>query len=113
MNIENSGEKHVKKPLHHAMLADNIRMLIVDQSGCGKTNLVVNLTMKYITWSWLYVITNIPGQRINDVLREQDDVTFVPPGDLSLDLFEEMSPHTLVFFDDFKLEKDPTFPSLK
>ena len=49
MNIENFGEKHVKKPLHHAMLADNIRMLIVDKSGGGKTNLVVNLTMNYIT----------------------------------------------------------------
>ena len=61
---------------------------------------------------YLYVITNTPGQGIYDVLREEEDVTFLSPGDLSLDLFEEMPPLTLVIFDDFMLEKDQTFPSL-
>ena len=112
MNIENFGDKRVKKPLHHAMLPDDIRMLIVGQSGCGKTNLVVNLAMKYIKWSHLYVITNTPSQRIYDVLRSQKDVTFLSPGDISQDIFEEMPPLTLVIFDDFMLEKDQTFPSL-
>ena len=112
MNIQNFGEQRVKKPLHHAMLPDDIRMLIVGQSGCGKTNLVVNLAMKYIKWSHLYIITNTPSQRIYDVLRMQKDVTFLSPGDISQDLFEEMPPLTLVIFDDFMLEKDQTFPSL-
>ena len=112
MNIESFGDKRVKKPLHHAMLPDDIRMLIVGQSGCGKTNLVVNLAMKYIKWSHLYVITNTPSQRIYDVLRSQKDVTFLSPGDISQDIFEEMPPLTLVIFDDFMLEKDQTFPSL-
>ena len=112
MDIENFGEKRRGKPFHHHMLPDDIRMLVVGQSGCGKTNLVVNLTMKYIKWSYQYVITNTPSQRIYDVLREEEDVTFLSPGDLSLDLFEEMPPLTLVIFDDFMLEKDQTFPSL-
>ena len=112
MNIQNFREQRVKKPLHHAMLPDDIRMLIVGQSGCGKTNLVVNLAMKYIKWSHLYIITNTPSQRIYDVLRMQKDVTFLSPGDISQDLFEEMPPLTLVIFDDFMLEKDQTFPSL-
>ena len=112
MNIQNFGEQRVKKPLHHAMLPDDIRMLIVGQSGCGKTNLVVNLAMKYIKWSHLYIITNTPSQRIYDVLCMQKDVTFLSPGDISQDLFEEMPPLTLVIFDDFMLEKDQTFPSL-
>ena len=112
MNIQNFGEQRVKKPLHHAMLPDDIRMLIVGQSGCGKTNLVVNLAMKYIKWSHLYIIINTPSQRIYDVLRMQKDVTFLSPGDISQDLFEEMPPLTLVIFDDFMLEKDQTFPSL-
>ena len=103
MDIENFGEKRRGKPFHHHMLPDDIRMLVVGQSGCGKTNLVVNLTMKYIKWSYLYVITNTPSQRIYDVLREEEDVTFLSPGDLSLDLFEEMLPLTLVIFDDFML----------
>ena len=87
-------------------------MLIVGQSGCEKTNLVVNLAMMYIKWSHLYVITNTPSQRIYDVLRSQKDVTFLSPGDISQDIFEEMPPLTLVIFDDFMLEKDQTFPSL-
>ena len=112
MDIENFGEKRRGKPFHHHMLPDDISMLVVGQSGCGKTNLVVNLTKKYIKWSYQYVITNTPSQCIYDVLREEEDVTFLSPGDLSLDLFEEMPPLTLVIFDDFMLEKDQTFPSL-
>ena len=94
MNIQNFGEKRVKKTLHHAMLPDDIRMLIVGQSGCGNTNLVVNLSMKYITWSCLYVITNTASQCIYDMLCAEEDVKFLSPGDLSLDLFEEMLPHS-------------------
>ena len=111
MNIETFGEKQVKKPLHHAMRADNKRMLIVGQSGCGKTNLVVNLTMKYITWSCLYAITNTPSQCIYDVLRAEEDVTFLSPGNLSLELIEEILMLMLIV-DDFMLEQDQTFPSL-
>ena len=111
MNLENFGEKRVKKPLHHTLLPDNIRMLIVGQFGYGKTNLVVNLTMKYITWSCLYAITNTPSQCIYDVLRAEEDVTFLSPGNISLELFEEILMLMLIF-DDFMLEQDQTFPSL-
>ena len=98
--------------MHHAMLPNDIRMLVVGQSGCGKTNLVINLAMKYIKWARLYVVTNTPGQRIYDILRAQENVYFLSPEDISQDLFDEMPPLSLVVFDDFMLEKDQTFPAL-
>ena len=91
MNLENFGEKRVKKPLHHTLLPDNIRMLIVGQFGYGKTNLVVNLTMKYITWSCLYVsISRRPKPRL---------------------IRGNATTHSGIF-DDFMLEEDQTFLSL-
>ena len=121
MDIENYGEKRRGKPFHHHMLPDDIRMLVVGQSGCGKTNLVINLVMKYIKWSKLYMVTNTPDQKIYDSLRQlpkpeskimKKNVDFLSPEDLSQEIFDDMPPLTLIVFDDFMLEKDQTFPAL-
>ena len=92
MDIEIFGEKRRGKPFHHHILPDDIRLLVVGQSGCGKTNLVINLAMKYIKWSKLYVVTNTPDQKIYDLLRELPKpenkkkgtltLTFLSPEDL-------------------------------
>lgn len=113
MNIKNLGEKPPKTQDHHPMLPNDIRMLIVGQSGCGKTNLVVNLAKYYIKWTELYIITNTPDQPIYDHLRKlhnDDDVIFLSPEDLGCDVFDNMSLLSLVIFDDFMLEKDQSFP---
>ena len=110
MDIEIFGEKRHGKPFHHHMLPDDIRMLVVGQSCCGKTNLVINLAMKYIKWSKLYVVTNTPDQKIYDLLRELPKpenkkrtlmLTFLSPEDLSQEIFDDMPPLTLIVFDDF------------
>ena len=74
---------------------------------------MVNLTIKYITWSCLYVITNTPSQRIYDVLHAQEDVTFLCPKDLSLDLFPRNATiHPGNFWWPYVGQKNQTFPSL-
>ena len=112
MDITNFGEPKPTGHFHHDMLPDDIRMLIVGQSGCGKTNLLVNLVMKYIKWTHLYVITTTPNQRVYDVLREleDDDVYFLSPEELDRQLFDSMPPLSFVIFDDYMSVKDQTFP---
>jgi len=122
MEINNLGSRETDKCLHHEMLPNDLRMLIIGQSGCGKTNLAMNLIMKYISWSHAYIITMTPRQPIYNVLRDFNDreeqesrescVTFVSPDELEPDLFESMAPQSLVLFDDFMLVKNQEFPSL-
>ena len=118
--MENLGEKSNGPPFHHPMLPGDIRMLIVGQSGCGKTNLVVNLTLEYIKWTRLYIITNTPDQKLYDLLRGipklkvKGYVHFITPDQLrdNHEIFDDMPPLSLVIFDDFMLEKDQSFPSM-
>ena len=116
MDIENFGQREATKPLHHPMLPDDIRMLVVGQSGCGKTNLVINLILKYIKWTELYVITMTPFQSIYDPLRDLNKkekcVNFVSPSDLGQELFQSMEPLSLVIFDDYMMVKNQEFPSM-
>lgn len=116
MDIKNYGAKESKDPFHHQMLPDDIRMLVVGQSGCGKTNLVINLIIEYTKWTNLYVVTMTPDQQIYDVLRNYDQevqcVTFVSPDELNQELFDDMPPLSLVVFDDFMLVKNQDFPAL-
>ena len=112
MDITNFGDLQATGHFHHEMLPDDIRMLIVGQSGCGKTNLLVNLVLKYIKWTNLYVITTTPHQKVYDVLREldDDDVYFISPEEIDSQLFESMPPLSFVIFDDYMMIKDQTFP---
>ena len=122
MDIENFGETPSAKPTHHPMLPDDIRMLIVGQSGCGKTNLVVNLIIKYVSWFRLYVITTTPYQAIYDNLRDlphaassakgSGSVIFYEPEEVDAAIFDEMPPMSLVIFDDYMMQKDQTLPRI-
>ena len=83
MDITNLGDPKPTAHLYHKMLPNDIRMLIVGQSGCGKTNLLINLVMKYIKWTHLYVITTTPPQKVYDALRElEDEVQFLSPEEI-------------------------------
>ena len=67
MEIENFGAKPSSEPRHHPMLPDDIRMLVVGQSGCGKTNLVVNLILIYKVESSLHREHNSQSVRLRAV----------------------------------------------
>jgi len=111
--IENYCES--KASTRNGDLPSDLRMLIAGSSGCGKTNLVVNLIIKHIKWLNLYIITKSPEQELYVKLRElnnynndEDVVKFVNDGsELN---FDDIEPYSLIIFDNYMREKDQTLP---
>ena len=110
IRIKDYGGKP-EKSVHNKLLPGIIRMLVVGSSGCGKTNLCINLAIDYTKWTKLYIITTSPNQPIYDAVHKLgDNVEFCSPEDITDITIDYFKPRSLIIFDDYMCEKDQNLP---
>ena len=105
--------------IHHWLLPKKpIRALLIGPSACGKTNMLLNIVLRWINWERLFVIGPTLEQSIYDSLRdlstavvEAEETTEAKPPVEFLAVDKTPDPEGLplascVVFDDCMLEKN-------
>ncbi len=54
--IDFSATKRREAVKHHAALPNSVRAIIIVPSGSGKTQLLLNLIMRFMKWEKLYLV---------------------------------------------------------
>ena len=72
MNVIDFSATKTREPVkHHAALPNSIRMIIIGSSGSGKTQLLLNLMMRWMKWDKLYLIApSVDYQRCYEMLKD-------------------------------------------
>ncbi len=118
MDIINYDVKKQEGNKHHFLLPNSLRMVICGGSGCGKTNLMVNLLLNsgWLNYDKLYIYTTTPYQEKYNLIRQffdnikkhcsYDILKFLSPQDEMIDP-KHLDPNSnnVIVFDDCMQDK--------
>ncbi len=69
--IDFSATRKQEPVKHHPALPNSIRMILIGPSGSGKTQSLLNLIMRWLRWSKLYLVApSVDDQHCYEVLKD-------------------------------------------
>ena len=123
MNIIDFSATITRGPVkHHAALPNSIRAIIIEPSGSGKTQLLLNLIMRWMKWDKLYLIApSVDDQRCYEVLKDFNENASEFKGESVIEFITDIDDapsvedldgdiKNLVVYDDVMLDKQITHP---
>lgn len=72
--IDFSNSKELHKKRHHELLPDPLFAVLLGPTGCGKTNLLTNMVLRWTDWERLIVCCPTDDQAVYDPIREFNDL---------------------------------------